>query len=114
MEKIKIQLYTNFNHKEETEEFLAIKEDDVIKYIDLENNKMTVDIRNNIIIKENSDYHFTMDFNTNNIIIKLKKHNRVFDKPIETLFKETKKETYRVVYKLLDENIINEYHMKFL
>ena len=39
MEKINIHLYTNLNNLAETNNLLAIKDNDVIKYIDLENNK---------------------------------------------------------------------------
>lgn len=113
MEKINIQVYTNLNKLEETNDLLAIKDNDVIKYIDLENNKVIVDMENDIMTRENSDYHFTIDFNANNIIIKLKVHNKFFDKAIKTLSIKKKKNSYNVRYCLLDEDIINEYHIKF-
>lgn len=113
MEKISISLYTNLNNLEETNNFLAIKDEDVIKYIDLENNKIIVDMKNDIMTRENNDYYFTLDFNQNNIIIKLKLNNTQFDKEIETLFIEKKKNSYTVRYRLIDENIVNEYHLKF-
>ena len=113
MEKIDIQLYTNLNNLEETHNLLAIKDNDVIKYNDLENNKVLVDIKNNIMLRENSDYHFTLDFNNNNIIIKLKSIDKIFNKEIKTLWIERKKNSYTVRYQLIDENIVNEYHLKF-
>ena len=63
MEKINIRLYTNFNNLEETNDLLAIKDNDVIKYNDLEDNKVIVDMANNVMIRENNDYYFTIDFN---------------------------------------------------
>lgn len=113
MEKIDIQLYTNLNNLEETHKLLAIKDNDVIKYNDLENNKIMVDMENNIMTRENQDYHFTLDFNTDNIIIKLKSLDKTFNKEIKTLWIEKKKKSYNVKYQLIDDDIINEYHIKF-
>lgn len=113
MEKINIHLYTKLDNLEESTDLLAIKDNDVIKYNDLENNRIILDMKNNIMIRENSDYHFTLDFNANNIIIKLKSLNKFFDKKINTLWIESKKRSYSVKYCLVDENIINEYHIKF-
>ena len=113
MEKINIRLYTNFNNLEETNDLLAIKDNDVIKYIDLENNKVIVDMENDIMIRENSDYHFTIDFNANNIIIKLKSLNKCFDKAIKTIWIKKSKNSYNVKYVLVDDDLINEYHIKF-
>ena len=80
MKKTKISVFTKFNNIEETNEFLAIKSDNIIKYIDLENNKMTIDMINNVIVRENSDYVFKIDFENNKIIISLKKSNGTFEK----------------------------------
>ena len=113
MEKINIRLYTNFNNLEETNDLLAIKDNDVIKYIDLENNKVIVDMENDIMIRENSDYHFTIDFNANNIIIKLKSLNKCFDKSIKTIWIKKSKNSYNVKYVLVDDALIKEYHIKF-
>lgn len=113
MEKINIQVYTNLNNLEETNDLLAIKDNDVIKYIDLENNKVIVDMKNDIMIRENIDYHFTIDFNANNIIIKLKSLNKCFDKKIKTIWIKKSKNSYNVKYVLVDDDLINEYHIKF-
>ena len=113
MEKINIRLYTNFNNLEETNDLLAIKDNDVIKYIDLENNKVIVDMKKDIMIRENIDYHFTIDFNANNIIIKLKSLNKCFDKMIKTIWIKKSKNSYNVKYVLVDDDLINEYHIKF-
>ena len=69
MKKTKIKVCTEFDNKHECNEFMALKDDDVIKYIDLENNKMIIDIKNNIIIRENNDYLFNIDLNKNIIEI---------------------------------------------
>ena len=113
MEKINISLYTKLNNLEEINNFFAIKDKDVIKYIDLENNKIIVDMKNNIMTRENSDYHFTLDFNKNNIIINLKAHHKLFDKEIETITIKKQNNSYHIKYCLVDENIVNEYLLKF-
>ena len=113
MEKINIHLYTNLDNLVKTDDLLAIKDNDVIKYNDLEDNKVIVDMANNVMIRENNDYYFTIDFNANNIIIKLKNYDKTFDKEIETLWIERKMKSYTVRYRLVDEDIINEYHIKF-
>ena len=113
MEKVTIRVYTNLNNFEENNEFLAIKDDNLIKYTDLENNKMTIDIKNNFIIRDNSDYLFNMDFDSNKIMINVKKLNKTIIKNIKTLVIRSASKKYLVRYLLTDENIINEYYVKF-
>ena len=113
MKKTKIIVYSNLNNVEENNEFLAIKDDNVIKYIDLENNKMIIDMNNNEIIRENTDYLFNMKFNDNKIFIKMKKVNKNFIKVIKTMEILSTDKSYLVRYLLVDENIINEYYVKF-
>ena len=113
MKKTKISVFTKFNNIEETNEFLAIKSDNIIKYIDLENNKMTIDMINNVIVRENSDYVFKIDFENNKIIISLKKSNGTFEKIINTLAVSKTKSKYLVRYLLVDDDILNEYYVKF-
>ena len=113
MKKTNINVYTKLNNIEENTEFLAIKDDKIIKYIDLEDNKMTIDMVNNIITRENIDYIFNLDFNNNKILITVKKLNKIIEKEIKTIkiLKNAKK--YLVRYLLKDDNIINEYYVKF-
>ncbi len=113
MKRTKINVFTKLNNVEENNEFLAIKSDNLIKYIDLENNKMIIDIKNNVIIRENDDYLFNMDFSNNKIIIKMKKLDKEFEKNIKTLVISSSSRKYIVQYLLIDENIINEYYVKF-
>ncbi len=113
MEQVKINVYTKFDKNEEIKNFLAIKDKDVIKYIDLEDNKMIIDMKNNIIQRENNDFLFNMDFNNNNIEITTKKLKKTFSKSIKTLAKEKTKKSFLIRYKLVDENVINEYYVKF-
>ena len=113
MKRTKIKVYLNLNNIEENNEFLAIKDDNVIKYIDLENNKMIIDMKNNIIIRENSDYSFNLDFNSNKITINMIKLNKMFEKEIKTINISSAKNSYLVRYSLVDDNIINEYYVKF-
>ena len=113
MEKIKIKIYSNLNNIEENNEILAIKSDNVIKYIDFSNNNMTIDINNNIIEKENADYLFKLKFNDNIIEIYSKKLKKIFYKDIKTLLCTNTKGKFLVRYLLVDENTINEYYVKF-
>jgi len=113
MEKIEIKVYSKLNNIEENNEFLAIKDNNVIKYNDLENNKMIIDTKNNIIERENSDYLFKIKLNDNEIEITMRKLNKKFIKKIKTLSISLTKKRYLVRYFLEDENIINEYYVNF-
>ncbi len=113
MKKAKIRVYTCFDKKEDSSDFFAIKDDDVIKYIDLENNKIIVDMKNNIIIKENIDYLFNIDFDNNIIDIEVKKLKKSFNKEIKTMLIEKKKKSFLVRYLLIDDNIYNEYYVTY-
>ena len=113
MKKVNIKVYSNLNNIEENNEFLAVLGNKIIKYNDLENNKMTIDMENNIIIRENSDYLFNIDFNSNKITISVKKLNKKLIKNIKTLVISGTNKEYLVRYLLVDENIINEYYVKF-
>ncbi len=113
MKKAKTNVYSNLNNIEENNEFFAIKDNNIIKYIDLENNKMIIDMNNDIITRENSDYLFNMKFNENKIDILIKKLNKLMEKEIKTLVVSKRKNDYLVRYLLTDENIINEYYVKF-
>ena len=112
MQKTTIKVYSKLNNIEENNEFLAIMDDKLIKYIDLENNKMIIDKENNMIIRENIDYLFNMDFNNNKITITMKKLNKEFIKDIKTIDISNTSKVYSVKYLLIDENIINEYYVK--
>ena len=113
MKRTKIKVFTKLNNIEDNNEFLAVKDDYVIKYIDLENNKMIIDMKNNIIIRENRDYLFNLDFNNNKITITMKKLKKSLEKDIKTLVITQSLSKYLVRYLLTDENIINEYYVKF-
>jgi hypothetical protein len=113
MEEVKIKVYSKLNNIEENNEFLAIKNDSVIKYIDLENNKMSIDMENNIIIRENNDYLYNLDFNFKKITITIKKLHKTFIKHIKTMVINKSSSKYLVRYLLIDENVINEYYVKF-
>ena len=113
MKKTKIKIYSNLNNIEENNEIFAIKNDNVIKYIDFSNNKITIDLENKVIEKENNDYIFTLKFNDNIIEILAKKLKKVFYKDIKTIVCTSTKSKFLVRYLLVDENIINEYYVKF-
>lgn len=113
MEKGKIRVYTKLGNIEENNEFLAIKDDNLIKYIDLENNNMIINMEDNIIIRENNDYLYNINFNSNEITITMKKLNKIFKKDIKTIIISKSLTKYLVRYVLIDENIINEYYVKF-
>ncbi len=111
--KLKIKVYSELDKKVENDEYLAIKNDNVIKYIDFANNKMIIDMDNDIITRENNDYLFTIDFKNNNIIINAKHLKKVFNKEIRTLKNEKTPKSYLARYKLIDEDIVNEYYIKY-
>lgn len=113
MENKKIKVYNKLNNIEETREFLAIKNDNIIKYIDLENNKMIVNMDEDIIERENKDYCFVMDFKNEMITIEIKKLHKKMVKSIKTMNISKEKRKYYIKYLLTDENIINEYYVNF-
>lgn len=113
MKKVKIRIYSFLNNIEENNEFLAIKNDNVIKYIDFCNNKIEIDLNNNVIKRENNDYLFTLKFNDNIIEIFAKKLKKTFYKDIKTIVCDSSKSKFLVRYLLIDENIVNEYYVKF-
>ena len=113
MENIKIKVYSKLNEVEDNSEFNAIKKENVIKYIDLEKNKMMIDMENDLIIRDNIDYCFTLDFKNNFIDIGIKKIHKNVEKSIKTLTISKSSNKYLVRYLLTDENIINEYYVKF-
>lgn len=114
MSKKKIKIYTNLNEIINNEVIDAIVLDNVIKYIDLVNNKFVVKINKNILIKETNDSVIKIDFNKNIISILLKEYNKEFYKDIKTLSLSHDNNIYYVKYKLIDENIINEYQIEIL
>ncbi len=113
MKETKINVFTKLNNIEENNEFLAVKSDCSIKYIDLENNKMIIDLEKNTITRENIDYLFNMDFNNNIISITMKKLNKIIEKEIKTMALVNNKKEFMVRYLLTDDEIINEYYVKF-
>lgn len=113
MKRTQIKVYTKFGKIEESTNFYAIKDDDVIKYIDLDNNKMIINMNNYTIIKENIDYIFNLEFEKNNIVIEIKRLHRIINKSIKTLKIEKTKRSFLARYLLEDEQEINEYYIKF-
>ena len=113
MKRTKITVLTKLDNVEENSDFLAIKDNNLIKYIDLENNKMIIDMENDIIIRENRDYLFNIDFVNNTITILVKKMDKTFTKDIKTLLISKTNNKYLVRYLLKDEMLINEYYVKF-
>ena len=113
MKRCKIKVLTKYNNLEEINDFFAIKDEDVIKYIDLEKNKMIINMKKNVLERENKDYLFTFDFNMNNINIYIKNLKQSINKRIKTLIIDKNNKSYLVRYKLIDENVINEYFIKY-
>ena len=113
MERKEINVYTNLNNNEQNYKIMAIINNDVIKYIDLANNKMFVDVSNDIITRENESYKFIIDLRNNDIEITHKKMKKIFNKEIKTLLIQKNKKDYLVRYQLIDDNIINEIYLKF-
>lgn len=114
MAKKEIKVYTKMDKIINNDNFSAIVSNNVIKYIDLVNNKFVVDLNEDILIKENRETLIKIDFNKNIISILLKEHNKEFFKDIETILINKDNNIYYIKYKLVDENIINEYQIDFL
>lgn len=113
MERKKINIYTKLDNNEENYEIIAIKNNNVIKYIDLSNNIMVLDMNFDILKRENNDYCFTINFKKNEISIFSKKLKKEFIKSIKTLTLTKNKKSYLVRYIIDEEEIINEYYVKF-
>ena len=113
MKRTEITIYTKLGKIEKCDKLYAIKDDDVIKYIDLENNIMVVDMKNNLMTRENSDYIFNFDFNREEVLIVLKKLKMDVKKRIKTMHIMKDKKGYLIRYLLLDEQQLNEYYIKF-
>ena len=110
---LKINVYSELNQIIENEQYFAIKTNNVIKYIDLTDNKMNIDMDNDIIKRENNDYIFILNFKNNLINIIMKHPEKEFIKEIKTIKLEKRHNSYLVRYKLIDENIINKYYIKY-
>ena len=113
MTKKIVNVYTNMDDKIDNIVIDAIVENKVIKYLDREHNKIIVDCDNNILIKENNEYIIKIDFLKNIISVLLKDYNKEFVKEIKTLMINSDNNIYYVKYKLIDENLINEYKIEF-
>lgn len=114
MAKNRINVYTNMDNIKENATFNAICNKNVIKYLDSVNNKVVVDCNKNILTKENGEYFIKIDFNKNIITIFMKEYQQEFIKEIKTLVINNDNNLYSVKYKLIDENVVNEYEIKFL
>lgn len=114
MAKKKINVYTNMNNHMDNFSINAIIDNNVIKYIDSDYNKFVINLKNNILIKENKDFVIEIDFMNNLIKILMKEYKMEFEKEIRTLELSYHNNIYYVKYKLIDENIINEYELKNL
>ena len=85
MAKKDIKVYTNMDNFKETNIFSAIVLDNVIKYIDLDNNKFVINCKKNTLLKETMESVIEIDFNKNIISILMKDFNKKFYKEIKTL-----------------------------
>lgn len=114
MSKRMIKVIQNLNKNLETFTNSAIVANNVIKYIDFVNNKFVLDLKCDLLIKENNEYKITINFKMNEITILLKANKQEFVKMIETLSINKSDLLYKVKYKLIDEDIINEYQIEIL
>ena len=113
MKRCEISVLTNFNGQKKVHKYMAIKNDSVIKYIDLEKNRICLNLEKNILERENRDYKFIIDFDNNNIEIYIKKLKNKMDKKIKTLMIDKNNNSYLVKYFLTDEKEVNEYSIKY-
>lgn len=110
---LKVKVYSELGKNVENEEYLAIKNNNVIKYIDFADNKMIIDINNNYILRENGDFAYNIDFNKNIINIVAKKLKKEFNKNIKTILLKKTNNAFLVKYHLIDEDVINEFYIKY-
>ena len=84
--------------------------DNIISYFD-DDYKMTIDIDNHKIYRENNDIKYEIDLKKEKIIIKY--NDLEFDKKIKILEKKINNFKFSVKYLLVDEDIINFYEIKW-
>ena len=113
MKKKEIKVLTIFNNIQKDYVYMAIIDDFVIKYIDLDNNKMIIDVLNDVIRRENSDYIIHILLRDNIIKIYVKKIKVTYEKVIQTLIIKKDKNSYLVRYFLTDEKELCEYFVNF-
>ena len=111
MKTINVKLCDITNNINDIFDTNAIITDSTIKYVDNNKTKVLLNYIDNILIRENSDYLFNIDFNNNIIDITMKKYKKTFSKNIETLLIKKDNKSYLVRYKLIDEDVINEYQI---
>ena len=114
MAKIKILIHTNLNNEENNEEITALIVNSVIKYIDSLNNKFLVDLNNLVLEKENTSSKIKIDFNNKKAFIYVKELRKEFVRDIDIIDTYKNQTDFFVKYKLVEENIINEYNVKIL
>lgn len=113
MKSIHVKFSDITNSKNDVFDTNAIIDNNMIKYVDNTKTKVSLNYKDDILIRENSDYIFNIDFNKNIIDITLKKFNKMFSKDIKTLLIKKDNKSYIVRYKLVDEEVINEYEILY-
>ena len=114
MSKKQINVYTNMDGVVDNKIINVIVDNSMIKYIDSCNNKFIVDLSKNVLTKENNESIINILFNENLIKVFIKDFNKEFIKEIKTIELINENNRYYVKYKLIDEDIINIYEIKFL
>lgn len=112
MSKIKINVYSKLNNKENNIDLNAIIIDNKIKFKDKD--IFIIDLKNKTLLKDNKESLIELNFIKNKAIILVKSMNLEFKKDIKVIKLEIKDNYFYVKYLLIDENIYNEYCIKFI
>jgi len=117
-EKIHISLITNSNREENNLLGEYNREKKIIEYYESNSlrSKITIDLSNHLLIKDNIDYRITLNLDVNNKSsgeILLKKENKILNLEIETSKFELKDNKVTMKYIIIDskEEIIYEIEM---
>lgn len=113
MKTIQVKFSDMTNNKNDVFDTNAIIIDDTIKYVDNADTKVILNCKDDILIRENRDYLFNIDFNKNIIEVTIKKFNKMFSKDIETLLLKKDNKSFLVRYRLVDDDVINEYEVLY-
>lgn len=112
MSKKDVCVYTNMNSIEKRQYVKAIFDINKIKYFDLQD-KFIVDFDKNMLIKENNESIIKIFFNNSNILIYVKEFNVEYEKEMELLELINNNHAFYIKYRLIDENVVNEYKIDF-
>ena len=81
---------------------------DIIKYNEIDNTKVSYDLNKNILERDNDDLHMIYDFNNKKGTILIKEMNRELELSIENIDIERNKNNVRVSYTIENNDFLYE------